>query len=249
MSHLSKRATDASDYSAAMPLKLATASTVLVCLLASTAAQDRPDLSGTWAAATDAPQGVEAAPSPVFGARFGIKQTATEVTLTRVGRDGAFPLTLALDGTELRWRVAGQLCQGDSERTEKAGFEGKELVYTLVGMTPPGGGQSRVSNVKYRIRPAGPGRPRRAGDEGAAGAGYSGRDGLQAIQRGASRCAAVIVAQSDDRAGHDPAGGMDRGHLDWHERNNHDDHDGRAVDPAGVRRDARDRAHAERAQI
>lgn len=93
-------------------LKLAIGSTLFVCVLTSAAAQERPDLSGTWAATTDAPQGVDAAPSPVFGARFAIKQDAAAVTLTRIGRDGAFPLTLALDGTELRWRVPGPLCQG-----------------------------------------------------------------------------------------------------------------------------------------
>ena len=139
-----------------MRLKLAIGSIFVVCILAPSAAQGPPDLSGTWAATTDAPQGIDPAPNPVFGARFGIKQDAAAVTLTRIGRDGALPLTMALDGTELRWRGAGQLCQGDSERTEKVAFEGTELVYTLVGMTPPGGGQSRVSNVKYRIRRQGP---------------------------------------------------------------------------------------------
>jgi hypothetical protein len=139
-----------------MRLKSAIVSALALCFLVPAAAQERPDLSGTWAASTDAPQGVDAAPSPVFGARFAIKQDAAAVTLTRVGRDGPFPLTLALDGTELRWRVPGALCQGDSERTEKVNVEGAELVYTLVGMTPPGGGQSRVSNIRYRLRRQGP---------------------------------------------------------------------------------------------
>jgi hypothetical protein len=139
-----------------MPLKLAIGSILAVSILTSSAAQAPPDLSGTWAASTDAPQGVEAAPSPVFGARFTIKQDATSITLTRLTRDGSWPLTMPLDGSEVKWRVPGALCQADAERTEKAGFEGAELVYTLVGMTPPGGGQSRVSNVKYRIRAQGP---------------------------------------------------------------------------------------------
>jgi hypothetical protein len=139
-----------------MRLHLAACVTLFGCALVPSAAQERPDLSGTWTATTDAPQGVGAAPSPVFGARFGIKQDAAHVTLTRVGRDGAFPLTLALDGSELRWRVPGRLCEGDSERIEKIAVEGPELVYTLVGMVPPGGGPSRVSNVRYRFRPQGP---------------------------------------------------------------------------------------------
>jgi len=154
VSHLSKPAPLASDYSARM-FRIALGSSLVACLLAAPAAQAPPNLTGTWVASTDAPQGVEAAPSPVFGARFAIKQDAKEVTLTRLGRDGAWPLTLPLDGTESRWRVPGALCQADAERTEKAAFEGTELVYTLVGMTPPGGGQSRVSNVKYRIRQQG----------------------------------------------------------------------------------------------
>ncbi|HJR59993.1 MAG TPA: DUF6265 family protein [Vicinamibacterales bacterium] len=141
-----------------MRLNFAVCSTSVVCVLASLAAQERPDLSGIWIATTEAPQGVPAAPSPVFGTRFGIKQDAAEVTVTRVGRDGAFPLTLPLDGTELRWRVPGRLCQGDSERIEKIAVEGTGLAYTLVGMVPPGGGQSRVSNIKYLLRPDGPDR-------------------------------------------------------------------------------------------
>lgn len=134
----------------------AAATAIVVSLLVQTSAQERPNFSGTWAATTDAPQGIAAAPSAVFGPRFAIKQDATHVTLTRMGRDGAFPLTLALDGTELRWRVPGRLCEGDSERTEKVTVQGGALEYTLVGMTPPGGGASRVSNIKYVIRPEGP---------------------------------------------------------------------------------------------
>jgi hypothetical protein len=119
-------------------------------------AQERPDLSGTWDATSEAPQGIAAAPSPVFGARFGIKQSPAEITLTRVGRDGAFPLTLPVDGTELRWRVPGRLCEGDAERIEKVVFDPNGLTYTLVGMIPPGGGPSRVSNVAYQFRKTGP---------------------------------------------------------------------------------------------
>lgn len=139
-----------------MHLKLVVAPILVASLLTPSAAQGPPNLTGTWVASTDAPQGVEAAPSPVFGARFAIKQDAKEVTLTRLGRDGAWPLTMPLDGTETRSRVVGGQCQADAERTEKIAFEGTEFVYTLVGMTPPGGGQSRVSNVKYRLRPQGP---------------------------------------------------------------------------------------------
>lgn len=130
--------------------------TLLVCVPLPAAAQQRPDLSGTWVATTDAPHGVVAAPTPVFGARFAITQDNTHVTLIRQGRDGLFTLKLPLDGAEVRWRVPGRLCEGDAERIEKIAVESTELVYTLVGMVPAGGGPSRVSNVRYRLRPEGP---------------------------------------------------------------------------------------------
>ena len=81
MSHLSKPGPPASVYSAGMRLKLAIGSTLVACFLASSAAQGPPNMTGTWVASTDAPQGVEAAPSPVFGARFGIAQDASTLTL------------------------------------------------------------------------------------------------------------------------------------------------------------------------
>src|SRR5918995_11909 len=128
-----------------MHLRFAAAAILFVSILVTSAAQERPNLSGTWVATTDAPQAIAAAPSPVFGPRFGIQQDAASVALTRVAREGSFLLTLPLDGTEVRWRVPGRLCEGESERTEKVAIEGAELVFTLVGMTPPGGGASRFS--------------------------------------------------------------------------------------------------------
>ena len=117
-------------------------------------AHQQPSLSGTWVATTETPQGVAAAPSPVFGARFAIGEDAGSVTLTRVGRDGAFRVTLPLDGTEVRWRVPGRLCEGDSERIEKIAVEAGGLAYTLVGTVPPGGGPVRTANAGYLLRPA-----------------------------------------------------------------------------------------------
>ena len=128
---------------------------VVLSAIAGVDVSQRPDLSGTWVATTDAPQGVAAAPSAVFGPRFAIKQDAASVTLTRMGRDGAFPVTLPLDGRELRWRAAGRVCDADSERIETIAVEGNGLAYTLVGTTPPGGGPVRAANAKYLIAPAG----------------------------------------------------------------------------------------------
>jgi hypothetical protein len=126
---------------------------VAVCLSVAAAAGQPHEFSGTWVAVADPPKDIAAAPSPVFGARFSIKMDAAQVTLTRIGRDGAFPVTLPLDGSEVRWRVPGRLCEGDSARVEKIAREEGALAYTLVGTEPAGGGPMRPANAKYILRP------------------------------------------------------------------------------------------------
>lgn len=127
---------------------------LLITAATSVEVRQKPDLSGTWVATTDAPQGIAAAPSAIFGARFAIKQDAAAVTLTRMGREGAFAVTLPLDGRELRWRAVGRACDADSERVETIAIEGNGLAYTLVSTTPPGGGPARATNAKYLITPS-----------------------------------------------------------------------------------------------
>jgi hypothetical protein len=61
---------------------------------------------------------------------------------------------LPLDGRDVRSRVPGRLCEGDSERIEKIAAEAGGLAYTLVGTVPPGGGPVRAANAKYLLRPA-----------------------------------------------------------------------------------------------
>jgi hypothetical protein len=128
---------------------------LLMTAAAGVEVRQKPDLSGTWVATTDAPQGVAAAPSAIFGARFAIKQDTAAVVLTRMGRDGAFDVTLPLDGRELRWRAAARTCDADSERTEMIAVEGNGLAFTLVSTTPAGGGGARATNAKYLMTPSG----------------------------------------------------------------------------------------------
>lgn len=115
----------------------------------------QPDLSGTWVATTDAPKDIAAAPSPVFGARFAIRHEGGNVVFSRLSRDGVFVLTMPLGGADVRSRVPGRTCEGDSERIEKIAVEGNALAYTMVGTVPAGATEPRIINVKYLIRPEG----------------------------------------------------------------------------------------------
>ena len=131
------------------------AAAALAALPLLTAGQ-QPDFSGTWVATTDAPRDLPAAPSPVFGPRFAIAVDAANLTLTRMGRDGAFPITMPLGGADVRWRGPGRACEADSERIERVAFEGDALAYTLVGTVAPGAAEPRIINVKYMLRREGP---------------------------------------------------------------------------------------------
>jgi hypothetical protein len=112
----------------------------------------QPDFSGTWVATTAAPQGFPAAPSPVFGARFAIAVDGGSLTLTRLSRDGAFPVTMPVGGEPVRVRTPGRTCEGDAARIEKVAMEGDALAYTLVGTVAAGAAEPRVINAKYVIR-------------------------------------------------------------------------------------------------
>lgn len=116
----------------------------------------QPDFSGTWIATTAAPQGFPAAPSPVFGARFAIALDGGSLTLTRMSRDGSFPVTMPLGGEPVQVRTPGRTCEGDGARIEKVAMEGGALAYTLVGTVAAGAAEPRIINAKYTIRAEGP---------------------------------------------------------------------------------------------
>lgn len=119
--------------------------------VAAAAPQSR-DFSGTWMAVKDAPAGVAAAPSPVFGARFALRQAGDTLTLTRLIRDASIEATFALDGREVRTRLPGATCMGDSAALETAVRDGDAIVFTTVGMIPPGGGSPAKLNVRRLFR-------------------------------------------------------------------------------------------------
>jgi hypothetical protein len=119
----------------------------LIGLAAHSAAQQRPNPSGTWIATKDAPSGMTAAPSPVFGQRFALRATADAVTVTRPLRDSFVEGTYPFDGRKVRLRLPGRTCEGDSYTLETAAWEGNAIAFTTVGMTAPGGTSSKL-NVK-----------------------------------------------------------------------------------------------------
>jgi hypothetical protein len=82
-------------------------------------AQHRPDLSGTWAAVSDAPSGATPAPSPLFAARFALRHRGETLTMTRLSRNESIERTFTIGGGETHVRVPGRLCEGDAATFEK----------------------------------------------------------------------------------------------------------------------------------
>ena len=86
------------------PLKrFALSAAIAVAASGLASAQQRPDFTGNWVATKDAPAGVAAAPSAVFGERFAIKHTAQKLELARPSsRPEPWVTTHTLDGAETR---------------------------------------------------------------------------------------------------------------------------------------------------
>jgi hypothetical protein len=124
-------------------------------LMVNAAGQERPNFSGRWIASQQAPAGMPAAPSPVFGPRFAIEQSGSTLTLVRPQREGASTITFMLDGREARMRVTGPLCQADAESIETAAWEGEALAHTVVGLVMPAGGEVSPRSVKRVFRKLG----------------------------------------------------------------------------------------------
>lgn len=129
---------------------------ILAFALAQPAAQQRPNLSGTWTADPAAPDGIAAAPSPVFGPQVEIRQDADTLTVVRPVRESLVSATFTLDGRETRTTIPGALCQGDTGTIETGVWEGEALVLTMVGLLPPGSSAPTKTNVRRVFRLQGP---------------------------------------------------------------------------------------------
>lgn len=113
------------------------------------------DFSGTWIAVKDAPAGVAAAPSPVFGPRFAITHAGDSLSLTRTIRETSVETTFSLDGREVKTKLPSLTCQGESFMVETAARDGEGIAVSTVGMISPGGNATKLS-VKRMFRLAAP---------------------------------------------------------------------------------------------
>jgi hypothetical protein len=85
-------------------------------------AQAKPDFSGSWAPEADAAAGGGGG-GRGMGGPMTVKQTATELTVEREGRNGKMSTTYKLDGSETKVTM-GQMGEG----TATAKWEGNKLV-------------------------------------------------------------------------------------------------------------------------
>jgi len=130
----------------------------LVCLGTALAAVDgqRPDFSGGWTATKDAPSGLTAAPSPVFGAKFWLEQKGDQMTVVRPIRDTVVAIPHVLGGGEVRTRVPGPMCLGDNTTITSVAFEADALVHRIHGTIVPGSTTVIPAAVRQVFRKTGP---------------------------------------------------------------------------------------------
>ena len=111
---------------------------VMSLVVGSVAAQQPPNFSGGWSATRDAPPGVPAAPTAVFGAKFWIAQEPKSVVFTRPLRDTAVATTHTTDGKESDNYLPGATCLGDPIITTAVTISGAELVFATVSQRTAG---------------------------------------------------------------------------------------------------------------
>jgi hypothetical protein len=125
----------------------------LVPLCASlAAAQERPDLTGTWKADKAAPPSAAPAPTPVFGPEIEVRHDGNRLTIVRPVRDVLVSASYTLDGREEASSVPGGVCQGDTRVIETAAWEGEAIVVTIVGLISPGASATRPMEVRRLFR-------------------------------------------------------------------------------------------------
>lgn len=118
------------------------------------AAQQRPDFSGTWSLAPDAPPGPNGkpAPAPGHGLQITITQTPDTFTVSRVFGGVTVPVTHPLDGSETRTRTPGGLCLADAQNIWTASWQDNAVVTTLTGSVAPGSMTAVKRDVKATFR-------------------------------------------------------------------------------------------------
>ena len=181
------------------------------------------DLSGTWVATKDTPATVPAAPSAVFGERFGLRPEGKNMALIRPVRGRATALTVAfpLDGSETTVLSPSRPCMGQSGQVITMAWESDVLRYSIVGTVAPGASSHTAATpfgyrfrsmsadrlvIETTMRDAASGEIRPVGTVYQRSAEALPED-PSAPSKGAARC-----------AGNDCAGRMDRWRLDQQHR-------------------------------
>jgi hypothetical protein len=136
----------------ALSAAIAAAASVLV------SGRQRPDFTGSWVATKDAPAGIAAAPSPVFGERFAIKHTGQKLELFRPSsRPEPWVTTHPLDGTETRVGLPAGTCFGQSGQLVTTAWNGDAIAYEITGSLSPGITTPRRVSIKYAFKLPAPG--------------------------------------------------------------------------------------------
>lgn len=136
--------------------------TLIGIAVSATALAGRPDaqasanFSGAWTAVKDAPTGIAAAPTPVFGARFWIAHDGQNFTMTRAVRDTAVVAAHVIDGPEVRSRIPGAQCLGDATVITKIERDGAALVHRSVSQMGPGVRQPVATGLRHVFRMTAP---------------------------------------------------------------------------------------------
>lgn len=117
-------------------------------------AQERPDFSGIWTLAADAPPAPDGktAAAPGFGPTINIRQDATSITVSRLMGGQIVPVTHTLDGIETRSRTPGRLCEGDAQSVWTAAWQGNDILITLAGSLAPGASTVTKMDVRTTLK-------------------------------------------------------------------------------------------------
>ena len=110
--------------------------------------QEKPDLSGIWAAVKDAPAKLPLSPSAILGARFEIRHKGNAFTMVRPRGAFSIEATYEIGGPEVRMRSPGTGCIGDAYFTDVAAWEGNGLAFTSTGVHAAGAPQPTKLSVK-----------------------------------------------------------------------------------------------------
>ena len=129
---------------------------VVIHVLASVSAQDKPNLSGVWIAVKDAPATLPAAPSAILGARMEIRHNGDSFTVVRPRGAFSIEATYPIGGPEVRMRSPGTGCRGDAYFIDRASWEGTAVVFTTTGLHSAGAAQPSKLDIKQILRLEGP---------------------------------------------------------------------------------------------